>query len=144
MENAKPSYEDMEFTFHQVIGKNVMIMEDGLYAQRKQTHSTRDNAVVYGSKPIPCRGKCILEVTITENKKKGWGYSVQIGVMRLPTGTELKQSDVPSESEHGNNHCMWRGSTLWNRLQLCDDYIESTSDYGLVDLRNLGKGKISV
>lgn len=122
----------MQFKFHSVTGKNITLLEDGLYARRKRY--IYGNAVVYGSAPIKHRGT--FEVEIKEFDSE-WVYSIRIGVMMLPTGTQLKETDVPKNPRGTQNYCMWCEGELWNGLRgtrVCG------SKYGSVNLDDLRKG----
>lgn len=132
--------KDMQFTFHPVTGKNIVLLEDDLYARRIDPDNIKEDAVVYGSQPIPNGGRCIFEVAITDYSNK-WNGSILVGVMRQPTGTDFNQSYecVPERSEYGENHCMWRGGEVWNRFS--DDLI--VTRYGSINLWDIQQGECS-
>lgn len=130
------SPEDVQFMFHPVTGKKVLLLGNDLYARRIDPDNNKYGAVVYGAKPIPYRSRCSLEVEIAEYDNWKWFGSVRIGVMRLPTGTELMESAVPRQSEESDGYCMWKGHEVVNRLG--GNSIKS--EYGSVDLDDLGLG----
>lgn len=123
-----PPEASIQFKFHPVTGENIVLFEDGLYARRIIPNKIDDNAVVYGSQPIPYRGKCIFEVLITEYDVRKWSLSIAIGVMRLPAGTKLNKSDVPrwAISYENLHYCVWWGGEVRNMF----DFDVTKCEYG--------------
>lgn len=139
----------IQFKFHPNIGKNIMLLEDGLHARRIDPDHTKEYAIVYGDWPIPHRGRCIFEVVITEyEEERTWEMgegldhlkyirSIRIGVMKLrPAGIQLKHFAVPRWSEHCDRHCVWDGVRLWNRFS--GDF--TLRAYGKPDFNGIKKG----
>lgn len=106
--------DTIQFGFHLVTGTNIVLSENGLCAERRDPDITDGDSVVYGAKPFKQRG--VFEVLITKHDENVLDWSIQVGVIMLPVETEIKQSDIPSDSALGENHCIWWRDEIYNRL----------------------------
>lgn len=115
MEQIKISKKRIEFGFQQVSGKNIIVSEKNkLKAKRKDPGNDPYDAVVYGTEPLKGTTEFEIEIECYDNTK--WSGSVQLGVSRLKQGSDLRQSQIPRLSEHGDNHCIWLSNEIHNRL----------------------------
>lgn len=121
----------IQFGFHLVAGKNIILSENGLEALRQEPDNDPYDAVVYGGEPL--KGTAEFEVEILHYNDSKWRGSVQIGVMRLREGNELEQHNIPRLSECGDNHCIWLYDEVYNRL---DQKLHKT-DYSTQNLQTL-------
>ena len=132
------SLNTTDFGFHSVTGVNIVIFEQGHYARRVNPDYLpgSNGCMVYSAVSINHCGTFMFEVVIAEYNDRESRESIRVGVMRRPSGTELKQSDVPRLSSGCANHCVWRNFEVWNMLS--GELI--TTDYGLIGLHTLQEG----
>lgn len=129
-----PADNLVQFGFHTVGGSDIIFSEGHLQARSKDFNSI--NALIYAAKPIKFPGnRCTFEVVIKEYQSYPKGmFSINVGVIRLPAGTVLRQSEI---STYTKAFCMWFADKLHNSL---GGSGMAEKKYGTVSLDDLREG----
>lgn len=120
------------------IEDSVKLSEDGLHYAKRGPRS----ATFFGSKPIPYKSRCRLEVEITElepshTESRSWGYfGIGFGVAQTYRGTRPVYDDDFTEWRGG--HSVIRATeAMYTCRQIC-------CNYGSADLNDIRQGKCMI
>lgn len=100
--------------------RNVGISADDMYVTRYDHEKVSDHGVVCGA--MPFRGASIFEVELTiykdrRTKKRKWGWSVAVGILRHTVDYKLDRFSVPQSFEFGSGRIVvWTRHEVMNKL----------------------------
>ena len=126
--------KDIQFGYHSAVGKNILITNNGLGAERMNPEDDYSDGVAYGAQPL--KGPAELEVKIVIYGTK-WPFSLGLGLRSHKKGVPIKSGpSIPADPSDAEYHCVWTDQRLFNNLVTPGE----RSDYGYVDLDDLCEG----